>query len=1306
MHLVASAAVCLIAVVAFSHVGVHGGPVPSEPDVGPRECDSRLETCAGDFADAIREEKDIQKLCSHAKVLSTCLDNLGCQLPLHKEQEFRDGLKMWIKQRTPDCSLLQTDLATEHSTTLSAIECGSRLETCAGDFADAVRDEKDIQKLCSHAKVLSTCLDNLGCQLPLHKEQEFRDGLKMWIKQRTPDCSLLQTDLATEHSTTLSAIDCIPQIEASRCEKIFGAAIQSEENPAIVCLHAKAYANCIENLKCPISPDEKKGLFSMLQNFVDTVFPGCSLGPDSTEHTTAAAITTEDRATSLAAAITTEDRATSLAAAITTEDRATSLAAAITAITTEDMPTPDCLNKVRECADRLQQDLSSMVFSPDNYCSAANFFASCILKIDCTLGKEFKQQMIDAISSSVVNMAPDCKINTDVVEQTTEASITTINSTDFKMSGSSDCLSQIQECFNEYQKELTSGQLNLLCSSAKTFVSCVHNSECPHQEQAKQNAIEGFQTAILNVVPDCDINAVGPDDVEQTTEALSTAVDDIDFTTSVSPDCLSQIQECFNEYQKELTSGQLNLLCSSAKTFVSCVHNSECSHQEDAKQNAIEGFQTAILSVVPDCEINAIELDDGEQTTKSFITSVASSGFMTTGPSDCLLKIQGCFNNYQLDMTSGGFRPDLFCSFGKSFLSCVSSLECPNDEKAKQEAIDGFAPALLITTPDCDLSEIIKPRPDAAEQTTEAVTTTAGSTDLKVSSFSKSPTSTPDADTQTTAATEIAVDSTSSLVSGALNCLSQIQECNNNFQAAVSTSLFNKDVICSSTQSFVKCLMKVGCPIDPEVKKEALASITSTVLKIAPNCELPGVEPDTVKQTTEGLPMSKDTTVFFVNVSSENSCVNEVRTCQQTLFEAVTKPDFKKDEFCGLLKTMINCIGNISCGLTAEKKQEIYDISIKTAAEGGIFCAEPTGVTTESGASITDSIDILGICIDTRNVCLENFRDGINQNPENATNICQNMNTYIACYLAAPCPVSAEDKQIFLNKAQAMVNKSSLPCDFSSVTEGNPTSPLPTVVTTGEDQNSGEPTNLTTPEDVCLLKDFTCKKEFRTSSRSADKSPESICKYVNTYVSCLLSMPRCKSPEEKEELKESAMKFIEPKAPNCILDAFTEKPTTTEASSTTVADCQSLLDACSTSYEERGSKLMSPETACSNAKDYISCVYALPCLMAKAQREDIFENAKAVLFYSSPNCDIDTHQEELLAQEKEQTTESSLSSTLTDLLSMDTEEQTTTELATPTAANTQMESEKQTTADLGTTVADIATTLVSSVTDFDPFARV
>ena len=32
-----------------------------------------------------------------------------------------------------------------------------------------------------------------------------------------------------------------------------------------------------------------------------------------------------------------------------------------------------------------------------------------------------------------------------------------------------------------------------------------------------------------------DINAVGPDDVEQTTEALSTAVDDIDFTTSVSP---------------------------------------------------------------------------------------------------------------------------------------------------------------------------------------------------------------------------------------------------------------------------------------------------------------------------------------------------------------------------------------------------------------------------------------------------------------------------------------------------------------------------------------------------------------------------------------------------------------------------------------------------------------------------------------------------------------------------------------------------------------------------------------------------
>ena len=28
------------------------------------------------------------------------------------------------------------------------------------------------------------------------------------------------------------------------------------------------------------------------------------------------------------------------------------------------------------------------------------------------------------------------------------------------------------------------------------------------------------------------------------------------------------------------------------------------------------------------------------------------------------------------------------------------------------------------------------------------------------------------------------------------------------------------------------------------------------------------MEPDTVKQTTEGLPMSKDTTVFFVNVSS------------------------------------------------------------------------------------------------------------------------------------------------------------------------------------------------------------------------------------------------------------------------------------------------------------------------------------------------------------------------------------------------------------------------------------------------------
>ncbi|RUS68989.1 hypothetical protein EGW08_023248, partial [Elysia chlorotica] len=407
---------------------------------------------------------------------------------------------------------------------------------------------------------------------------------------------------------------------------------------------------------------------------------------------------------------------------------------------------------------------------------------------------------------------------------------------------------------------------------------------------------------------------------------------------------------------------------------------------------------------------------------------------------------------------------------------------------------------------------------------------------------------------------------------------------------------------------------------------------------------------------------------------------------------------------------------------------------------------------TESSVKTTDDKELLGSCIYTRKMCKKTLTDGIKQDPTNATNTCELMQAYVGCYLAAQCPASEEEeKQLFLNKTRALVKDSNLPCEVPTptegpmTTEGHLTTALPTSFTTGEGQATTVLTNLTiadtdgltdeptttessantTKDDQglrdCKVKQFNCQKQFRISAQSGDKSPENICKFVNTYAACMLKLPCLSMTEEK--FKEKAQKFLQAKSPNCVLDVGAEELITIEASIATTAaagvvldvgaeelitieasiattaaagvDCNAALEACRKMYKEQGSRLVNAKTACSNAKDYVSCVYDLPCEAAQTQRKGIFQNTKAVLTYTSPGCDIDAHEKELLAQDM--TTLMAEENETTELASMATDKQTT-EKDAMTAADNGI----QTTANPAITVENIATTIMTEIDDSAP----
>ncbi|GFR81032.1 hypothetical protein ElyMa_002330100 [Elysia marginata] len=82
-------------------------------------------------------------------------------------------------------------------------------------------------------------------------------------------------------------------------------------------------------------------------------------------------------------------------------------------------------------------------------------------------------------------------------------------------------------------------------------------------------------------------------------------------------------------------------------------------------------------------------------------------------------------------------------------------------------------------------------------------------------------------------------------------------------------------------------------------------------------------------------------------------------------------------------------------------------------------------------------------------------------------------------------------------------------------------------------------------------------------------------------------------------------------------------------------NCKTGLQVCRDIYDSQRSNLVNAPTACSQAKEYLTCVYVLSCAYAKRQRNGILKRTNHFLRFSSPNCNVTTHVERLLTRETE-----------------------------------------------------------------------
>ncbi|GFN95625.1 hypothetical protein PoB_002213100, partial [Plakobranchus ocellatus] len=168
------------------------------------------------------------------------------------------------------------------------------------------------------------------------------------------------------------------------------------------------------------------------------------------------------------------------------------------------------------------------------------------------------------------------------------------------------------------------------------------------------------------------------------------------------------------------------------------------------------------------------------------------------------------------------------------------------------------------------------------------------------------------------------------------------------------------------------------------------------------------------------------------------------------------------------------------------------------------------------------------------------------------------------------------------------------------------------------------------PENQCKDELKICLDTFTgdiTGNISASRS--SICRNLEEYISCSLSIPCSLSEAEKQKIRHLSSSLMRTTGIDCDDQSSsgteTQMETLEDLEASIVTECKSNLDDCREAFDRQfmASGRTFAVRKCSAVNAYASCVMASPCKMAAQKKRELLERANAIMSHLGVDCELD-----------------------------------------------------------------------------------
>ncbi|GFN95620.1 hypothetical protein PoB_002212600 [Plakobranchus ocellatus] len=168
------------------------------------------------------------------------------------------------------------------------------------------------------------------------------------------------------------------------------------------------------------------------------------------------------------------------------------------------------------------------------------------------------------------------------------------------------------------------------------------------------------------------------------------------------------------------------------------------------------------------------------------------------------------------------------------------------------------------------------------------------------------------------------------------------------------------------------------------------------------------------------------------------------------------------------------------------------------------------------------------------------------------------------------------------------------------------------------------------PENQCKDALKICLDKFTNDiTGSIGASRSSICRNLEEYISCSLSIPCSLSEAEKQKIRDLSSSLMRTTGIDCDDQSSsgteTQMETLEDLEASIVAECKSNVDDCREAFDRQfmASGRTFAVRKCSAVNAYASCVMASPCKMTPQKKRELLERANAIMSHLGVDCKLD-----------------------------------------------------------------------------------